>query len=99
MTPTHDAPLQAYDLGDRFRSGAGPVVLTGLQAVPRLLVEQNVRDARAGRNTASLVSGYPGSPFAGVDKALAEAPELTRHHGMRFVPGLNEELCCNSCLG
>ena len=99
MTPTHDAPLQAYDLGDRFRSGAGPVVLTGLQAVPRLLVEQNVRDARAGRNTASLVSGYPGSPFAGVDKALAEAPELTRHHGMRFVPGLNEELAATAVWG
>lgn len=102
MTTTSESAgveLRAYTLGQRFRPGEGAVVLTGLQAVPRLLVEQHVRDVRAGRHTASLVSGYPGSPFAGIDKALAEAPELASHHGMRFVPGLNEELAATAVWG
>lgn len=97
--PAANTAPRAYELSQRFQPGAGPVVLTGLQSVPRLLVEQHVRDARAGRHTASLVSGYPGSPFATMDKALAEAPELTSHHGMRFVPGLNEELAATAVWG
>jgi indolepyruvate ferredoxin oxidoreductase len=97
--PAASRGLRGYELSQRFQSGAGPVVLTGLQALPRLLVEQHVRDERSGLRTASLVSGYPGSPFAGVDKALAEAPELGRQHGMRFVPGLNEELAATAVWG
>ncbi|OBI40504.1 indolepyruvate ferredoxin oxidoreductase family protein [Mycobacterium sp. E796] len=97
--PSTGPGLRKYELSQRFQSGAGPVVLTGLQALPRLLVEQHVRDKRSGLHTASLVSGYPGSPFAGVDKALAQAPELTHQHGMRFVPGLNEELAATAVWG
>jgi indolepyruvate ferredoxin oxidoreductase len=90
---------QAYDLSDRYRPGSQAVLLTGVQAIARLLVEQHVRDERAGLHTASLVSGYPGSPLAGLDKTLAGIPELRRDHAMNLVPGLNEELGATAVWG
>lgn len=100
MTTTSDAlRLTPHDLSQRFRAGGGPVVLTGVQAVARLLIEQHVRDVRAGLTTASLVSGYPGSPLAGLDKTLAGVPELTRYHDVHLVPGLNEELAATAVWG
>jgi indolepyruvate ferredoxin oxidoreductase len=90
---------QPYDLGDRYRTGSGSVILTGVQAIARALVEQNERDARAGLRVATFVSGYQGSPLGGVDKMLAGMPELLQKHDITFVPGLNEELAATSVWG
>lgn len=79
--------------------GARPVLLTGVQAIARYLVEQNVRDAAAGRRTASLVSGYPGSPLGGLDKLLHGMPHLKGDFGVHLVPGLNEELGATAVWG
>ncbi|VFB01761.1 indolepyruvate ferredoxin oxidoreductase family protein [Nocardia cyriacigeorgica] len=92
-------PTAPYDLADRYRSGAGPVLLTGVQAIARLLVEQHVRDIRAGRRVATFVSGYQGSPLGGVDKMLFGMPEVLAGHDITFVPGLNEELAATSVWG
>ncbi|WP_280235631.1 indolepyruvate ferredoxin oxidoreductase family protein [Nocardia cyriacigeorgica] len=92
-------PTSPYDLADRYRSGAGPVLLTGVQAIARLLVEQHVRDIRAGRRVATFVSGYQGSPLGGVDKMLFGMPEVLAEHDITFVPGLNEELAATSVWG
>src|SRR5690348_5572305 len=94
-----DVSPSAYTLADRYRPGARPVLLTGVQAVARLLVEQHARDTRAGLHTASLVSGYPGSPLAGLDKVLAGVPALRDEHDVRLVPGLNEELAATAVWG
>ncbi|MGW6698546.1 indolepyruvate ferredoxin oxidoreductase family protein [Nocardia sp. NPDC055049] len=88
-----------YDLADRYRSGAGPVLLTGVQAIARLLVEQHVRDIRAGRRVATFVSGYQGSPLGGVDKMLLGMPEVLTEHDITFVPGFNEELAATAVWG
>ena len=90
---------QPYDLGDRYRSGSGSVILTGVQAIARALVEQNERDAHAGLRVATFVSGYQGSPLGGVDKMLAGMPEILQKHDITFVPGLNEELAATSVWG
>jgi indolepyruvate ferredoxin oxidoreductase len=90
---------QPYELGDRYRSGSGPVVLTGVQAIARALVEQHERDARAGLRVATFVSGYPGSPLGGVDRMLAGMPDVLMAHDITFVPGLNEELAATSVWG
>jgi indolepyruvate ferredoxin oxidoreductase len=90
---------QPYELGDRYRSGSGPVVLTGVQAIARALVEQHERDARAGLRVATFVSGYQGSPLGGVDRMLAGMPEVLRANDITFVPGLNEELAATSVWG
>lgn len=101
MTELADRPATAaaYDLEDRYRPGAGPVLLTGVQAIARLLVEQHLRDLRAGRRTATFVSGYQGSPLGGVDKMLHAMPSVLDEHDITFVPGLNEELAATSVWG
>jgi indolepyruvate ferredoxin oxidoreductase len=88
-----------YQLGDRYRTGSGPVVLTGVQAIARALVEQHERDARAGCRVGTFVSGYQGSPLGGVDRMLGGMPEVLQAHDITFVPGLNEELAATSVWG
>lgn len=101
MTELADRELFAapYDLADRYRVGAGTVVLTGVQAIARQLVEQHVRDLRAGRRVGTFVSGYQGSPLGGVDRMLTGMPEVLAEHDIRFVPGLNEELAATAVWG
>ncbi|GJF16621.1 indolepyruvate ferredoxin oxidoreductase [Mycolicibacterium cyprinidarum] len=92
-------PVGPYELGDRYRSGSGPVMLTGVQAIARALIEQHDRDTRAGLRVATFVSGYQGSPLGGVDRMLAAMPEVLRAHDITFVPGFNEELAATSVWG
>jgi indolepyruvate ferredoxin oxidoreductase len=88
-----------FDLSDRYRAGAGPVLLTGVQAIARMLVEQHAADAAAGLRTASFVSGYQGSPLGGLDQTLARAAELGENAGLTLVPGVNEELAATAVWG
>ncbi len=92
------APV-TFSLAQRYQAGAGPVLLTGVQAIGRLLVEQHAADARAGRRTISFVSGYQGSPLGGLDRTLAGAPELVGSAGLRLVPAVNEELAATAIWG
>ncbi|WP_280415017.1 indolepyruvate ferredoxin oxidoreductase family protein [Nocardia carnea] len=94
-----EPPHSAYDLAARYRTSSGPVLMTGVQAIPRFLVEQHERDRRAGRRVATFVSGYQGSPLAALDKLLAGIPELASEHDVRLVPGMNEELAATSVWG
>src|SRR3954452_25365640 len=90
---------QPYELGDRYRSGSGPVVLTGVQAIARALVEQHERDKRAGKRVATFVSGYQGSPLAGLDKLQGGLGDLRAAHDVALVPGVNEELAATAVWG
>ncbi len=98
MTLQDTQPVD-FDLAARYRAGAGPVLLTGVQAIARMLVEQHAADAAAGLRTASFVSGYQGSPLGGLDQTLARAPELKENAGLTLVPGVNEELAATSVWG
>ncbi len=101
MTELADRELlpAPYDLADRYRVGGGTVVLTGVQAIARQLVEQHVRDLRAGRRVGTFVSGYQGSPLGGVDRMLGGMPNVLAEHDIAFVPGLNEELAATAVWG
>jgi len=88
-----------FSLAQRYQAGAGPVLLTGVQAIGRLLVEQHAADARAGHRTASFVSGYQGSPIGGLDRTLARATELVEAAGLILVPAINEELAATAIWG
>jgi indolepyruvate ferredoxin oxidoreductase len=94
-----DTGLREYDLADRFRPASAPVLLSGVHAVARLLVEQRERDRARGLHTASFVSGYPGSPLGGVDLALASLAELRERPDFALVPGMNEELAATAIWG
>jgi indolepyruvate ferredoxin oxidoreductase len=77
----------------------GPLFITGLQALVRLLLAQSYRDRRAGLNTAGFVSGYRGSPLGGFDRELWRAGKYLEAAGIRFQPGLNEDLAATSIWG
>jgi len=91
--------FEAYDLADRYRVGAGPVLLTGVQAVARMLVEQRALDRRHGLRTGTFVSGYPGSPLGGLDQLLLGLPQEMADSDITVVPGLNEELAATAVWG
>ena len=63
----------AVQLDDKYTLLEGRVYLTGIQALVRLPVDQQRRDARAGLRTGTFISGYEGSPLAGYDLTLARA--------------------------
>lgn len=94
-----DVAIPKYDLADRFRPTSTPVLLGGVQAVARLLVEQHERDRARGLHTARFVSGYPGSPLGGLDLALASIPELRERADFALVPAVNEELAATAVWG
>ena len=98
MTALSDS-LRTYELADRFRPTSAPVLLGGIPAIGRLIVEQRERDARSGRRTATFVSGYPGSPLGGVDLMLASTPELRDRADVALVPAVNEELAATAVWG
>jgi indolepyruvate ferredoxin oxidoreductase len=51
------------NLDDKYLLEEGPIALSGVQALVRLPLDQHRSDRRAGLNTATLISGYRGSPL------------------------------------
>jgi indolepyruvate ferredoxin oxidoreductase len=86
-------------LESRFADLDQPVLLTGIQALLRLLLEQRRLDQAAGLNTAALVSGYRGSPLGGLDRELWVQKKLMAAHDIRFEPGVNEDLAATMLYG
>ena len=79
-------------LADRYELADGRIFLTGVQALVRLLLDQHRADVRAGLRTATLVSGYQGSPLGGFDKEVGKLGKLGREHDIVLRPAVNEEL-------
>ncbi|HEX7854162.1 MAG TPA: indolepyruvate ferredoxin oxidoreductase family protein [Sphingobium sp.] len=86
-------------LDDKYRQEGGQVMLSSLQAVVRLLLDQAQRDRAAGLVTAGYVTGYRGSPITTLDAQLWANEKLLTEHDIRFEPGLNEELAATSLRG
>jgi len=86
-------------LESRFADLDRPVLLTGIQALLRLLLEQRRLDQAAGLKTAALVSGYRGSPLGGLDRELWVQKALMAAHDVRFEPGVNEDLAATMLYG
>ena len=61
-------------LESRFTDLDTPVLLSGIQALVRVLLEQARLDRAAGLNTGGLVSGYRGSPLGGLDREALAPP-------------------------
>ena len=91
--------LAAVSLDDKFALESGRVYISGTQALVRLPMMQRQRDARAGLNTAGLISGYRGSPLGGYDIALWQAKPFLEQHHIRFEPGLNEDIAATAVWG
>ncbi|HET6182872.1 MAG TPA: indolepyruvate ferredoxin oxidoreductase family protein [Acetobacteraceae bacterium] len=91
--------LTDLTLESRFTDLDRPVLLSGIQALVRVLLEQQRLDREAGRHTAGLVSGYRGSPLGGLDQELWRQQKLLGQHDIRFQPGLNEDLAATMLWG
>ena len=89
----------ATTLESRFSDLDQPVLLTGIQALMRLMLEQKRLDKAAGLNTAGFVSGYRGSPLGMLDRELWTRKKLLTANDIRFEPGLNEDLAATMILG
>jgi len=90
---------RAVSLDDKYSLREGTAFMTGVQALVRLPMEQMRRDRAAGLRTGVFISGYPGSPLGGYDLALMQARRHLDELGIRFVPGLNEELAAANVWG
>ena len=81
-----------YTLEDKFTRTEGRIYLSGVQALVRLPLMQRLRDQAAGLNTGGFISGYRGSPLGGFDLELWRAKKHLAAAGVKFTPGLNEDL-------
>ncbi len=91
--------LADASLDDRWNRDRGRVLLSGTQALVRLLLLQRARDAAAGLNTAGFVSGYRGSPLGGFDQQLGRERKRLDAAGVKFEPGVNEDLAATAVWG
>ena len=92
-------PLRKLHLEDRYEAESGPILLDGMQAIVRMMLDLRTLDTRRGHDTGIFVSGYPGSPLGGLDLELARTAKRIAAAGIVFQPGLNEELAATAVAG
>ncbi|UYO94287.1 indolepyruvate ferredoxin oxidoreductase family protein [Pollutimonas sp. M17] len=88
-----------YRLDENLTAESGRIFLTGTQALVRLLLSQRRADRARGVNTAGFVTGYRGSPLAGVDLAMWRAKKPLDEHQISFLPSINEDLGATIVMG
>ena len=77
----------------------GTAILSGVQAIVRVIFEQARRDLDAGFNIASFISGYPGSPLGGLDQEFQRQKAMFGDAHIVHIPGHNEELAATAVWG
>ena len=97
--PAVPTATPAVTLDDKYAVERGRVFMSGVQALVRLPMLQQQRDAAAGHRTAGFISGYRGSPLGGYDQALWAAKPHLERHDIVFQPGVNEELAATAVWG
>ncbi len=93
------ATADGYRLDDRYTKDSGRVIMSSIQALARLPIEQLRRDRAAGLSTAALLSGYPGSPLGGYDLEVARMKRLHQDLPLVHRPAVNEELGASAVMG
>lgn len=98
-TALSDVATSAPKLEDRYDLSQDRILVNGMQAIVRMLIEQHERDLRAGLRTGGFVSGYRGSPLGRLDAELWAAKSRLQPRNIRFQPGVNEELAATAIWG
>ncbi len=86
-------------LNDKFDLAETHQILNGSQAIVRLVLMQRERDRRAGLNTGGYVTGYRGSPIAGLEGAMLRSKSILKKNDIVFNAGLNEDLAATALWG
>ena len=81
------------------KSGSARIILSGVEALVRLLVLRRELDMRDGLDTGTMVSGYPGSPLGGFDLILENQKAALAEQRILHRPGVNEELAAATVWG
>lgn len=100
--PLPDHVLKALanlSLDDKYTLERGRAFMSGIQALVRLPILQQTRDAMSGLHTAGFISGYRGSPLGAYDQSLWKAKSHLNKHNIVFQPGVNEELGATAVWG
>ena len=71
-----EMPKHTVSLDDKFSLDETHQLLTGTQAIVRLVLAQRARDVQAGLNTAGYVTGYRGSPIATLEAAFLRTSDI-----------------------
>jgi indolepyruvate ferredoxin oxidoreductase len=90
---------ETVSLADKYRLDTGRALISGRQALVRLLLLQRALDRRDGLNSAGFVSGYRGSPLGGFDAELWKVQKTLEANDILFQPGLNEDLALTAIAG
>ncbi|MBU6361963.1 MAG: indolepyruvate ferredoxin oxidoreductase family protein [Chloroflexi bacterium] len=88
-----------FTLDAKYTQLSGTILLSGVQAIIRVMLDQRRADAANGLNTAGFISGYRGSPLAGLDLLLARQSALLKSQHIVFKPGVNEDLAATMIWG
>ena len=96
MLPADRTPVS---LDDVYGTGDGRALMSGIQAIVRLVLVQRRLDRGRGFDTAAFVTGYEGSPLGGLDLELDRARRRLDEEGVVFAPALNEELAATAVAG
>ena len=91
--------MRTVSITDRYEATEGTVLLSGIEALVRLLLTQRRLDRARNLSTALFISGYEGSPLGGLDQQLQRAHALLSQADIVFTPGLNEELAATAVGG
>ncbi|REG45929.1 indolepyruvate ferredoxin oxidoreductase family protein [Paracoccus versutus] len=91
--------IAQVSLSDRYDRREGRILISGVQALVRLMLVQADRDAAAGLRTGGFVSGYRGSPLGTLDAAFASARKFTETRDIVVRPAVNEELAATAIAG
>ncbi|MGI9605044.1 MAG: indolepyruvate ferredoxin oxidoreductase family protein, partial [Acidimicrobiales bacterium] len=88
-----------YSLADRLSATEGMVSLSGSQALLRVPVDQQRADNARGLRTATLISGYRGSPLGNLESVISQHHDVLAENEVRFISGVNEELAATAIWG
>ncbi|MES2400814.1 MAG: hypothetical protein V4573_12570, partial [Pseudomonadota bacterium] len=79
--------LETVTLDDKYILDYGHAFMSGVQALVKLPMLQQLRDRQQGKNTAGFISGYRGSPLGNYDQALWKAAKYLKAQNIVFQPG------------
>lgn len=88
-----------FNLSDKYLLREGKIILTGLQALVRIPIDQYYYDKSKGLNTATLIAGYRGSPLGIFDMLLKRNQKILNRRHIVFNSSINEDLAAASIWG
>ncbi|WP_300681690.1 indolepyruvate ferredoxin oxidoreductase family protein [Nocardioides sp.] len=86
-------------LEERYTATSGDVMISGIQALVRTMLDQRRLDEARGLRTGVFLSGYQGSPLGTIDLEVGRHQRLIDEAGIVFRQGLNEELGATAVAG